>query len=97
MKLIVSKSLPCDFDIHFQVHVDGLIYEERIFKSIENRTVVSVTLPDDKVALEPDENYVLTLSLVDPDPQVELGSNLSNLTVMDDESKFFKNDLCLSV
>ena len=98
MKLIVSKSLPCDFDIHFQVHVDGLIYEERIFQSAENKTVIFITLPDDEVALEPDENYVLTLSLLVPDPQVELGSHLSNLTVMDDESKFFlKNDLCHSV
>ena len=87
MKLSVSKSLPCDFDIHFRVHVDGLIHEEQILRSSDNKTVVSVTLPDDEVALEPDENYVLTLSLLVPDPQVELGSHLSNLTVVDDESK----------
>ena len=99
MKLNVSKSLPCDFDIFFRVHVDKLIYEESILKSSENTTVVSVTLPDDEVALEPDENYVLTLSLLVPDPQVELGSHLSNLTVMDDESNLniFLNNLCLIV
>ena len=93
MKLIVSKSLPCDFDIFFRVHVDKLIYEESILRSSENKTVVSIALPDNEVALEPDENYVLTLSLLVPDPQVELGSHLSNLTITDNESKlniFFK-------
>ena len=87
MKLNVSKSLPCDFDIFLRVHVDELIYEESILRSSENTTVVSVTLPDDEVALEPDENYVLTLSLLVPDSQVELGSHLSNLTITDNESK----------
>ena len=90
MKLIVSKSLPCNFNIHFQVHVDGLIYEEGLLEFTKNRTVISVTLPDDEVALESDENYVLTLSLLVPDPQVELGSHLSNLTITDNESKFCK-------
>ena len=50
--------------------------------------MVSVTFPDDDVSLEPDEMYILTLSLSVPDPQTELGVNLSNLTIIDDDSEW---------
>ena len=84
----VSKSLRCDFDIHFRVRADGLIYEDRVIQAAANRTMVSVILPNDEVALEPDENHVLTLSLLVPDPQIELQSYLSTLTITDDDSKY---------
>ena len=88
LELVVVKSIPCDFKFHFQVHVYGLLYEERIFEAANSSAVVSVTFPDDDVSLEPDEMYILTLSLSVPDPQTELGVNLSNLTIIDDDSEW---------
>ena len=87
MELVVTKSLHCDFDIHFRVRADGLIYEDRVIQAAANRTMISIILPNDEVALEPDENHVLTLSLLVPDLQVELQSYLSTLTITDDDSK----------
>ena len=88
LELVVVKSIPCDFKFHFQVHTYGLLYEERIFEAANSSAVVSVTFPDDDVSLEPDEMYILTLSLSVPDPQTELGVNLSNLTIIDDDSEW---------
>ena len=87
LEMSIFKSLPCGFDIHFQVHADGIIDQEFVLKSPENETMISVTLPDDDVALEPDENHMLILSLSVPDPQVELGTHISILTIADDDSK----------
>jgi hypothetical protein len=86
LELVVSKSLHCDFDIHFRVMADGLIYEDRVIQAAANRTMISIILPNDEVALEPDENHVLTLSLLVPDLQVELQSYLSTLTITDDDN-----------
>ena len=88
LKLTVSKSLPCDFDIPFQVHVDGHFYEESIIRSTKNRAEISVFAADDKLALEPDKNHILTLSLAVLDPQVELSPFLSNLTIISSDSKY---------
>ena len=87
LEVVVFKSLPCDFDIHYRIRADGVIDKELILKAAENETMISVTLPDDDVALEPDENHVLMLSLSVPDPQVELGTHISSLTITDDDSK----------
>ncbi|CAI8045944.1 hypothetical protein GBAR_LOCUS25393 [Geodia barretti] len=69
LELGVSKSLRCDFDIHFRVRADGLLYEDWVIQAAAKRTMISVTLPNDEVALEPDEIHVLTLSLLVPDLQ----------------------------
>ena len=82
------KSIPCDFNFRFRVHTYGLLYEERIFEAANSSAVVSVTFPDDDVSLEPDEMYILSLSLSVSDPQTELGANLSNLTITDDDSEW---------
>ena len=58
-----------------------------LFKPLQ-RGLISVTLPNDEVALEPHENHVLTLSLLVPDLQVELQSYLSTLTITDGDSKY---------
>ena len=50
--------------------------------------MIFVTFPDDNVALELDEMYILSLSLSVSDPQTELGANLSNLTITDDDSEW---------
>ena len=50
--------------------------------------MVSVAFPDDDVSLEPDEMYILSLSLSVSDPQTELGANISNLTITDDDSEW---------
>ena len=88
LKLTVSKSPPCDFDIPFQVHVDGHLYKESILGSTKNRAEISVFTADDELALKPDKNHILTLSLVVPDPQVELSPFLSNLTIISSDSKY---------
>ena len=95
LEVVVFKSLPCDFDILFRVHAEGIIDEELVLKAAENETIISVTLPDDEVALEPDENHMLILSLSVPDPQVELGTHISILTIADDDSKSVPKSCCL--
>ena len=82
------KSIPCDFNFHFRVHTYRLLYEERIFEAANSSAVIFVTFPDDNVALELDEMYILSLSLSVSDPQTELGVNLSNLTIIDDDSEW---------
>ena len=85
--MVVAKSVPCDFDIYFRVYADGLMDEDVILEATEGTAVVSIILPDDEVALEPDEIHLLTLSLVVYDPQVDLGHSLSHLTIIDDDSE----------
>ena len=97
LEMVIFKSLPCDFNIHFQVRADGIIDQELVLKSPENETMISVTLPDDDVALEPDENHMLILSLSVPDPQVELGTHISSLTITDDDSKYSTKELLFIV
>ena len=88
VELAVLKSAPCDFDIHFRVYTDGLFQREMVFTATDSSITVSVEIPDNDVALEPDGTRVVTLSLVVPDPQVDIDSNFATLTILDDDSEY---------
>ena len=89
LQVIVSKSAPCEFELHFGVHTNGLLHEERIFEANSTTALISVAFSDDDIALEPDENYVLTLFLVAPDSQVEFDQQFSNFSIIEDDGKCF--------
>ena len=89
LHVIVSKSAPCEFELHFGVHTNGLLHEERIFEANSTTALISVAFSDDDIALEPDESYVLTLFLIAPDSQVEFDQQFSNLSIIEDDSECF--------
>ena len=100
--MAVTKSVPCDFDIHLRVSADRLFDVDWVFGASSDTTVVSAIIPDDDVALEPDETYVVTLSLSVSDPHVTLESNLVTLIVKDNDCelwclKTLQHLLCITI
>ena len=90
---MVRKSGPLDSAITFNVLSDGLsIDETRTFEAgvdAPAAITISIITLNDVIALEPDKVNTVTLTLVTPNPQIELGISQATVTEIDDDSEFY--------
>ena len=93
LNLVVQKSGPLDSAITFNVLSDGLsIDETRTFEAGVNAPAaitISIITLNDVIALEPDKVNTVTLTLVTPNPQIELSISQATVTEIDDDSEFY--------
>lgn len=84
MNLVVQKSGPVESTIIFRVFSEGFVDEERTFAGVTGPDTVTISTicPDDVIG---HEVYVVTLSLVDPDPHILVSPSQANVTVTDDD------------
>ena len=90
-ELVVRKSSPFDFDISFNIYADGLIERDMIFPAGVNTpdTIqIHISIMDDDIALEPNETYSVTLSLIQSNPQIELATRVTSVSIIDDDSEY---------
>ena len=89
---MVQKSGPLDSAITFNVFSGGLfINETRTFEAgIDAPAAIAILIVtlNDLIALEPDKVNTVTLTLVTPNPQIELGISQATVTEIDDDSEF---------
>ena len=85
VEIVVVKSGSVDSDINFEVIGNGITLPGSFL--IGNRIAVLFNISDDSVALEPPEEIVLSLVLIDPSPLVVLGLDRTTITVIDDDGK----------
>ena len=93
LNLVVQKSGPLDSAITFNVLSGGLsIDETRTFEAGVNAPAaitISIITLNDVIVLEPDKVNTVTLTLVTPNPQIELGISQATVTEIDDDSEFY--------
>ena len=90
MELVVVKSGPFHSVIEFEV-AGGNFSAFKAFPAGEgsqDRISVFFSIPNDNVALEPDENITFTLRNLDPSGQIFIDPNTTLVTIVDDDGKF---------
>ena len=90
MDLVVRKSGYIDSAITVQVFIPGLLDEQRTFEAgfeAPDNVTIPLSVPDDDIALEPDEVHVVTLSLVTSPDRIVLSPSEANVTVIDDDDR----------
>ena len=91
VELVVVKSGPFDSVIEVEV-AGGSFSATRAFPAGESgtdRISIFFDIPDDDVALEPDEEITFTLTNLDPSDQVLIDPNTALLTVADNDGELF--------
>ena len=93
LNLVVQKSGTLDSAITFNEFSDGLVINEtRTFEAgvdAPAAITISIITLNDLIALEPDKVNTVTLTLVTPNPQIELGISQATVTEIDDDGKFY--------
>ena len=89
VEVVITKSGVVDSDIVVNVTGGGFVVLGVFPAGSEspNNITVSFALPDDNVALEPDQDIELSLSLVMPSPLVVVGLNRTTVTIVDDDGE----------
>ena len=88
--LVVQKSGYIDSVITVQVFIPELLDEQRTFAAgfeAPDNVTIPLSVPDDGIALEPDEVHVVTLSLVTSPDRIVLSPSEANVTVIDDDDR----------
>ena len=86
IELVVTKYAPLATELTFIVSHDELSVIGT-FAAGANAITVSFFSSDDEIALEPDEEFSIELSLVEPNPQIILHKPFANMTIIDDDSE----------
>ena len=103
LNLVVQKSGTLDSAITFNVFSDGLVINEtRTFEAgVDTSAAITISIItlNDLIALEPDKVNTVTLTLVTPNPQIELGISQATVTEIDDDGKFYyhNENYCMHV
>ena len=85
---MVTKSAPLDSELTFIVSHDELSVEGTFEAGVNAANVtISIELPDDEIALEPDEVFTITLSLVEPNAQIMIPRPFANVTIIDNDGE----------
>ena len=90
VEVVVEYVGQIDRSITFRVFSDGLIDETTTIEAGSMSTTFTFVIPgfdDDAIALEPDEVFDVTLSLVEPNPQVEIAVNITTVTITDKDGE----------
>ena len=89
--LVVRKSGYIDSAITVRVFSPGLLDEQRTFESgfeAPDNVTISLSAPDDDIGLEPDEVYVVTLSLVTDLGRIVLSPSEANVTIINEDCEW---------
>ena len=89
IELVVTKYAPLDTELTFIVSHDELSVNGTFEAGIDAANTITITLfsNDDEIALEPDEEFSVELSLLDPNPQILLHEPFSNVTIIDNDGE----------
>ena len=89
VEVVITKSGVVDSEIVVNVTGGGFVVLGVFPAGSErpNNITISLELPDDNVALEPDQDIELSLSLVNPSPLVVVGLNRTTVTIVDDDGE----------
>ena len=89
IELVITKSAPLDTELTFIVSHDEMS-ENGTFETgvnAANNVTVSFFSNDDEIALEPNEEFSVKLSLVEPNPHIILYESLANVTIIDNDGE----------
>ena len=78
-------------NITFLVYGEGLINATATIEAgtpDTNITISALGFDDDSIALETDEVYTVTLSLIQPNPQIVIPTPLASVTIIDNDGEF---------
>ena len=90
IKKVVRKSGYIDPVITIQVFSPGLLDEQQTFEAgfeAPDNVTIPLSVPDDDIALEPDEVHIVTLSLVTSPDWIVLSPSEASITVIDDDDR----------
>ena len=89
VEVVITKSGVVDSEIVVNVTGGGFVVLGVFPAGSEspNNITTSLELPDDNVALEPDQDIDLSLSLVMPGPLVVVGLDRTTVTIVDDDGE----------
>ena len=89
IELVVQKSAPLGTELPVLVVYDEMTVEGTFEAGVNatNNITISVTSRDDVIALEPDEVFIVTLTLVQTNPQILIPNPLANVTITDDDGE----------
>ena len=89
IELVVTKSAPLDSELTFIVSRDELTVDGTFEAGVNagNNVTISIESPDDEIALEPDEVFTITLSLLEPNAQIMIPRPFANVTIIDNDGE----------
>ena len=99
VEVVITKSGVVDSEIVVNVTGGGFVVLGVFPAGSEspNNITISLELPDDNVALEPDQDIELSLSLVNPSSLVVVGLDRTTVTIVDDDGELLCVFVFLSV
>jgi hypothetical protein len=91
IELVVQKSAPLGTELPVLVVYDEMTVEGTFEAGVNatNNITILIMSRDDVIALEPDEVFIVTLTLVQTNPQILIPNPLANVTVTDDDGPVF--------
>ena len=99
VEVVITKSGVVDSEIVVNVTGGGFVVLGVFPAGSEspNNITISLELPDDNVALEPDQDIELSLSLVSSSTLVVVGLDRTTVTIVDDDGKHLSVCVCVCV
>ena len=97
IELVVTKYAPLSTELTLMISSDELSVEGTFAAGIDaaNNVTVSLCSSGDEIALEPDEEFSVELSLAEPNPQIILHEPIANVTIIDNDGEI-SNLCCVS-
>ena len=90
VEVVVEYIGQIDQSITFRVFSDGLIDNTTTIVAGSMSTIFTFVIPgfeDDAIALQPDEIFDVMLSLVEPNPQVDITVPVTTVTITDNDGE----------
>ena len=89
IEIVVQKSAPLGTELPVLVVYDKMTAEGTFEAGVNatNNITILIMSRDDVIALEPDEVFIVTLTLVQTNPQILIPNPLANVTVIDDDGE----------